>query len=67
MKTDHLQQIRNQSENDDIPQEPGNLRFATLIVFFFKLEPELQPMAVQCRCHVIQTEITLPLYCAVIG
>ena len=34
MKTDHLQQIRNQSENDDIPQEPGNLRFAPIIICF---------------------------------
>ena len=25
---DHIQQIRSQSENDDIPQEPENLRFA---------------------------------------
>ena len=24
----------NQSENDDIPQEPENLRFAPIIIFF---------------------------------
>ena len=29
--TDHIQQIRNQSENDNIPQDPENLRF----VFYF--------------------------------
>ena len=29
----HIQQIRNQSENDDNPQEPENLRFAP--IFFF--------------------------------
>ena len=28
-------QIRNQSENDDIPQEPEILRFAPIIVFFY--------------------------------
>ena len=43
-------QIRNQSENDDIPEKPE----------------KLQPMAVQYHCHVIQTEtcdndIALPL------
>ena len=27
----HIQQIRNQSENDDIHQEPENLRFAPII------------------------------------
>ena len=35
--TDHIQQIRNQSENDDIPQEPKNLRFAPNIIFKFYL------------------------------
>ena len=30
----HIQQIRNQSENDDNPQEPENLRFAPIIFFF---------------------------------
>jgi len=30
----HIQQIRNQSENDDIPQEPENLRFAPIIIFY---------------------------------
>ena len=28
-------QIRNQSENDDIPQKPENLRFAHVIIFIF--------------------------------
>ena len=32
---DHLQRIRNQSENDDIPQEPENLSFALIIIVFF--------------------------------
>ena len=27
--------MRNQSENDDIPQEPENLRFAPIIFFYF--------------------------------
>ena len=31
--TDHIQQIRNQSEDNDIPQEPENLRFAPIIMF----------------------------------
>ena len=35
MSTDHIQQIRNQSENDYIPQEPENLRFAPVIIFLF--------------------------------
>ena len=33
MQTDHIQQIRNQSKYDYIPQEPENLRFAPVIVF----------------------------------
>ena len=32
---DHLQQIRNQSENDDIPQDPENLRSALIRIFLF--------------------------------
>ena len=28
-----IQQIRNQSENDDIPQKSENLRFAPVIIF----------------------------------
>ena len=28
MACDHIQQIRNQPENDDIPEEPAKLRFA---------------------------------------
>ena len=28
----HIQQIRNQSENDDIPEEPEKLRFASVII-----------------------------------
>jgi len=31
----HIQQIRNQSENDDIPQEPENLRFAPFLILHF--------------------------------
>ena len=30
-KTDQIQQIRNQSENDHIPHEPKELRFAPII------------------------------------
>jgi len=30
-----VQEIRNQSENDDIPQEPENLRFAPFIIYNF--------------------------------
>ena len=29
------QKIRNQSENHYIPQEPENLRFAPIIIFYF--------------------------------
>ena len=36
-KPDHVQQIRNQSENDNIPQEPENLRFAPIIYFLIIL------------------------------
>ena len=32
---DHIQQIRNQSENYYIPQEPKNLRFSPVIIFNF--------------------------------
>ena len=32
--TDHIQQIRNQSENDNIPQYPENLRLAPIVIFF---------------------------------
>ena len=35
--TAHIQQIRNQSENDNVPENPENLRFAPVIVFKFKL------------------------------
>ena len=28
---DHIQQIQNQSENNDIPEEPKKLRFAPFI------------------------------------
>ena len=35
MKADHIQQIRNQSENYYIIQEPENLRFAPVIIFNF--------------------------------
>ena len=31
--TDHIQQIRNQSENDDIPEESEKLRFAPIIIW----------------------------------
>ena len=31
----HIQKINNQSENDYIPQDPENLRFAPGIVFNF--------------------------------
>ena len=52
--------------NDDIPQEPENFRFD--IVHIVRItSPELQPMTVQYHCHVIQTEITLLLYCTAIG
>jgi len=30
VSTDHIQQIQNQSENDDILQKPENLRFAPI-------------------------------------
>ena len=33
--TDHIQQLCNQYENDYIPQEPENLRFAPVIIFKF--------------------------------
>ena len=29
---DHIQQIHNQSENDDIPEEPKKLRFASIFI-----------------------------------
>ena len=29
---DHIQQIHNQSENNDIPEEPNKLRFAPIII-----------------------------------
>jgi len=31
--TDHIQQIHNQSENDDILGEPKKLRFASIIIW----------------------------------
>jgi len=34
-KHDHIQQIRKQPENDYIPQESENLRFAPIIIFKF--------------------------------
>ena len=33
-KSCSIQKIRNQSENDYILQEPGNLRFAPVIIFY---------------------------------
>ena len=36
-ETDHIQQLRNQSENDYIPQEPENPRFANIIFFILLL------------------------------
>ena len=30
-----IQQISNQSEKNDIPQEPENLRFAPVIIFYY--------------------------------
>ena len=33
LNIDHIQQIRNQYENDYIPQEPDTLRFAPVIIF----------------------------------
>jgi len=66
--------MRNQSENDDIPQEPENLRFAPIIFFYFaflidmidniityspySLSPELQPIAMQYSGHMISVCIT---------
>ena len=32
-----IQQIRNQSENDDIPQEPENVKFAPIMIFLFRI------------------------------
>ena len=29
---EHIQQIHNQSENNDIPEEPQKLRFAIIII-----------------------------------
>ena len=29
---DHIQQVRNQSDNDDIPEEPEKLKFAPIII-----------------------------------
>ena len=52
-KTDHIQQIRNQSENYHIPQKTENLRFlidkiANIITYIIRItSPELPPMAVQ--------------------
>ena len=31
-KTNHIQQIRNQSENNDIPEEPEKLEFDPIII-----------------------------------
>ena len=31
--TDHIQQIHNQSENNDIPEEPMKLKFDMIILF----------------------------------
>ena len=56
-----------QSENDNIPQEPENLRFAHITIFSFLIDiidniityspyitsPEFQPMAVEYTGHVI--------------
>ena len=64
---------QNQSENDDIPQEPENLigncsycifYFVFLIDIIDITSPELQPMAVKYRCQVIQAEITGPDFCS---
>ena len=32
VSTDHIQQIQNQTENDDILQKPENLRFAPILI-----------------------------------
>ena len=34
-QTDHIQQLRNQSEKDDIPEKPEKLRFAPVIIHNF--------------------------------
>ena len=36
--TDHIQQTRSQSKNDYIPQEPENLRFAPITIFYFLID-----------------------------